>query len=440
MSSANDRKQALLKIVKSALVAMDPESATKSSIKLNDDTLMLGKSALKLGELGRLRVLAIGKGAVGMAKGANAALSTIIEDTLVITNNAGGKHPFKVIEAPHPNPGADSEKAAKAAIDFVTGLGPHDKVLLLLSGGASSLVCLPPDGVDLRSKQKMVELLGRSGASLSDINIVKKHLSAIKGGFFISAAAPGSLITLAMSDTPGDSPDVVGAGIANFDQSTFAQALQVIERNDLTAETPKPVITYLRAGAEGKVAETPKPMLGRQAPPFWIIRSPRDLINAASRACTAVGMATQLPFPLADGPVEEVARRYTAWVAQARSRLIQRPLVMIGGGEPRIKVTGKGDGGRCQHLAMLMAKGIAGQKGATFLAVASDGIDGHESASGAIVTETTGEKAKEKGVKIEKHIEKFDSLNFHTELGTLLPGKAAETAVGDLHLLCLEPG
>ena len=440
MSSANDRKQALLKIVKSAFAAMEPESATKSSIKVNDDTLMLGKSALKLGELGKLRVLAIGKAAVGMAKGATAALSTIIEDTLVITTHSGGKQPFKVLEAPHPIPDGASEKAAKAAIDFVSGLGPHDRVLLMLSSGASSLVCLPPDGVDLRSKQKMTELLLRSGAPLPDINIVRKHLSAIKGGFFISAASPAQIITLAMSDSPNDSVDVVGAGLASFDPSTFAQALQVIEKNDLVSETPKPVMTYLRAGAEGKVAETPKPMLGRPTPPFWITRSPRDLINAASRACSAIGMQTQLPFPLADGPIEEVARRYGHWLAQARSKLIQRPLVMVGGGEPRIKVAGKGEGGRCQHLAMLMAKGLAGDKGATFLAVASDGIDGHEKASGAIVTESTAEKAKEKRVNIDKHIEKFDSLAFHSELGTLIPGKPTDTAVGDLHLLCLEPG
>jgi glycerate 2-kinase len=228
--------------------------------------------------------------------------------------------------------------------------------------------------------------------------------------------------------------------LASFDASTFTQALSVIEKHDLIASTPKPVMTYLRAGAEGKVAETPKPMLGRASPPFWIIRSPRDLINAASRACSAIGMQTQLPFPLADGPIEEVARRYSAWLAQARSKLIQRPLVMVGGGEPRIKVGGKGDGGRCQHLAMLMAKSLAGDKGATFVAVASDGIDGHEKAAGAIVTETTADKAKDKRINLDKHVEKFDSLAFHSELGTLLPGKPTDTAVGDLHLLCLEPG
>lgn len=420
---------------------MDPESATKSSIKVTDDTLWLGRTAIKLGELGKLRVLAIGKAALPMARGAHAALSTIIEDTLVITPYATtGKQPFKVITGPHPIPDSDSEKAAKAALDFVTGLGPHDRILLLLSGGSGSLLCLPPDGIDMRSKAKMTELLLRSGAPTADINTVRKHLSALKGGFFISAASPANIVTLAISDMPGDSADVISAGLATYDASTFAQALSTIEKYDLIADTPKPIMTYLRAGAEGKVAETPKPMLGRPAPPFWLIRSPRDLINSAARACESIGMATQLPFPLAEGPIEETARRYASWVAQARSKLLQRPLVLIGGGEPRIKVAGKGDGGRCMHLALLMAKHLDGDKGAIFIATSSDGIDGHPKASGAMVTDATAAKAKDKKVNLDKALEKFDSFTAHDELGTLLPGKPTETATGDLHLLCLEPG
>ncbi len=440
MSSVNDRKQALLKVVKSALTAMDPESATKASIRVADDTLHIGRTAMKLGELGKLRVLAIGKAAVPMARGAHAALSTIIEDTLAITSASSGKQPFRVISAGHPVPDSDSEKAARAALEFVSGLGPHDRVILLLSSGVGSLVCLPPDGIDLKSKQKMFELLLKSGAPAPELNTVRKHLSAIKGGFFLSAVSPASVITLVLSDMPNDSIDTISAGLASYDASTFAQALSVIEKHDLIAETPKPVMTYLRAGAEGKVAETPKPLLGRPAPPFWIIRSPRDLMNAAARACESIGMTTQLPFPLADGPVEEVARRYAAWIAQARSRLLQRPLVMIGGGEPRVRVAGKGTGGRCQHLALLMAKHIDGDKGAIFLATASDGIDGYEKSSGALVTDATVAKAKDKRMNPDKYIEKFDSFTFHDELGSNLPGKANETAVGDLHMLCLEPG
>jgi glycerate 2-kinase len=440
VSSANDRKQALLKVVKSATTAMDPEVATKSAIRVTDDTLHLGRSALKLGELGKVRVLAVGKAAVPMARGAIAALSTIIEDTLAITAHASGKQSFRVLTAGHPIPDSDSEKAAKAALHFVTGLGPHDRILLLLSSGAGSLMSLPVDGVDMKSEQKMFELLLRSGAPTSDLHIIRKHLSTIKGGFFLNAIAPASIITLALSDLPSDNVDTVSGGLANFDPSTFANALQIIEKYDLVAETPKPVMTYLRAGVEGKVPETPKPLLGKGAPPFWIIRSPRDLVNAAARACEAIGMATQMPFPLADNPIEEVARRYGSWVVQSRAKLLQRPLVLIGGGEPRVKVTGKGTGGRNQHLALLMARHLEGDKGAIFLGVASDGVDGHDKASGAFVTDATAAKAKDKKLNIDKALEKFDSFSIHDELGTALPGKPTETPVGDLHLICLEPG
>lgn len=441
VTSSKDRKENLLKIVRSAIMAMDPEVTTKANIKITEDTLLLGRTSLKLGELGKLRILAIGKASLGMARGAHSALSTIVEDTLVITPQAPtGKLPFKVMTGTHPIPDAASEKAGKAALEFVSGLGPHDRVLVLLSGGASSLVCVPPDGIDLKSKAKMGELLLRSGASIQEINIVRKHLSSIKGGFLLQAAMPAQMVTLAMSDVPNDTTDVIGSGLTSFDTTTFAQALQIIEKFDLITETPKGVMTYLRAGAEGKVAETPKPMLGKQASPVHIVKGPRDLVAAAARACEATGLHTQLPFPLADGPVEDIARRYGAWVVQTRAKLLQRPTVLIGGGEPRVKVTGKGEGGRCQHLGLLMSKYIDGDKGATFIAVATDGIDGHEKAAGACVNESTAKKARDKKMVPEKYAERFDSFAFHDELGTVLPGKATETNVGDLHLLCLEPG
>ncbi len=441
MASANDRKQALLKIVKSAIQSMDPEMSTKSAIRIDGDSVILGKTPLKLGELGRLRVLAIGKAAVGMAKGAHAALSTIVEDTLVITNDTGRGSGFKVIEGSHPLPDAASEKAGKAVLEFVGGLGPHDRVLVLLSGGASAMACVPPDGIDLRSKSKMTELLLRSGASIGEINIVRKHLSSLKGGFLLQAASPAQIITLAISDVPNnDNADSIGSGLTSYDSSTFAQALSIIERYDVVADTPRPVMTYLRAGAEGKVAETPKPLIGRAAPPVHVIRSPRDLVNAASRACENTGMTAQLPYPLADGPIDEIARRYGAWVHQTRSKLLQRPVVLVGGGEPRVRVTGKGEGGRCQHLAMLVAKYIDGDKGATFVAAATDGIDCVEKSSGAAVNDQTAKKARDKKISIDKYAERFDSFKFHTELGTMLPGKPTGTNVGDLHLLCLEPG
>src|SRR5258706_580518 len=126
---------------------MDPEPATKSSIRIDGDVVYLGKTPLKLGELGRLRILAIGKAAIGMTKGAHAALSTIVEDTLVITNDSGRGSGFKVVQGSHPLPDGASEKAGKAALEFVSDLGPSDRVLVLLSGGASSMVCVPPDGI-----------------------------------------------------------------------------------------------------------------------------------------------------------------------------------------------------------------------------------------------------------------------------------------------------
>jgi hydroxypyruvate reductase len=440
VATANDRKQALLKIVKSAIQAMDPEAATKSSIRVEGDIVYLGKTPVKLGELGKLRILAIGKAALGMTRGAHAALSSIIEDTLVITSSTPRGTGFKILEGSHPLPDAASEKAGKAALEFVSDLGPNDRVLLLLSGGAATMVCAPPDGVDLKSKAKMTELLQRSGAPINDINVVRKHLSSIKGGFLLQATAPAQIVTMVISDIPNDYTDAIGAGLASYDSSTFAQALQIIERYDLVSETPRSVMTYLRAGAEGKVAETPKPVIGRQPPPIHIVRSPRDLVNAAARACEATGMAPQLPYPLADGPIEEVARRYGAWMHQTRSKLLQRPIVLVGAGEPRISVKGKNEGGRCQHLALLMVKYLDGDKGATFVAAATDGIDGHDKASGAAITDQTAKKARDKKLSPEKLAEKYDSYKFHNEMGTALPGKATETAVGDLHLLCLEPG
>lgn len=444
MTTANDRKQLLLKIAKAATQAMAPDVAVKQAIKIEQDNIVLGKTEIPLGRLGRLKVLAIGKAALGMAQGAHEVLSVIIADTLVITHEVPPKKlPYKVIQAAHPLPDERSQAAAAAVLNFVKGSGPDDVLLVLLSGGSSSLLCAPVSGVDLKSKAKMTDLLLRSGAAIPEINVVRKHLSSIKGGYLLSAVQPAQLVTLAISDVPGDSPEVIGSGLVTCDTSTFAQALQIIEKYDLVADTPKTVMHHLRLGAEGKIPETPKPQLLVRAAPFYIIRQPRDLINAAARACESMGIVTALPFALLQTPVEDVARRYAAWVHQARSRLIQRPIIMIAGGEPSVKVASKvkAEGGRCQHLALLMAKYLEDDKGASFLALATDGADCMEEVAGAYVTEQTAKKAaKDKKLVIDKVAEKYQSYLFHSAMGTLLPGKPTGTNVGDLHLLCLEPG
>ena len=351
---------------------------------------------------------------------------------LVVTRYGHGVGPLKrieVIEASHPVPDAAGEAAAARLLQMVKGLAPDDLVLCLMSGGASSLLSLPAPGISLADKQAINRALLRSGAAIGDMNAVRKHLSAIKGGRLAEAAWPAHVVTLMISDVPGDDPSVIGSGPTVPDTSTLAQALGVLERYSI--EMPPAVAARLQDPA----AETPKP----DHPAFaqqraTLVATPMAALQAAAAVARAAGVTAILLGDDIEGEAVEVARDMAR---QATALGGPRPCVLISGGETTVTVRGKGRGGRNAEFLLGLAVALDGQPGVFAIACDTDGIDGTEDNAGAVLAPDTLSRARALGLDATARLADNDGYGFFAALGDLVITGPTRTNVNDFRALLL---
>jgi glycerate-2-kinase len=334
------------------------------------------------------------------------------------------------MEAGHPLPDARAEAAARAVMDLVGGLGDSDHLLFLVSGGASSLLALPASGLTLGDKCAATDALMRNGAPIAALNTVRKHLSAIKGGW-LAASTRAAIDTFSLSDVLGNAASSIGSGPTVGDPTDFGDALAIARS---TPAFPARAREHLAAGAAGRLPETPKPGDQRLARSrYLLIAEPADLVYGA---LGAAGDRDLRAFELepADGEVEEVAAAYARLGSDPRSRGV----LQVGVGEPTVRRGGtRGRGGRAQHLALLMACALAGRR-ATFLAAGSDGMDGTTEAAGAIVDGSSWDDMARAGVDRKRAIAEFDSHRALDAVGALVVTGPTRTNLLDLHLLLVE--
>jgi len=395
---------------------------------------------------GRTVVVGAGKAAAAMARAFETAWQDPIEG-LVVTRrgHAVPCERIAVVEASHPVPDAAGAAAARKILDLARGLGPPDQLVCLVSGGASALLALPAPGLSLAEKQAVTRALLRSGATIGEINCVRKHLSAIKGGRLAAAAAPASVVTLAISDVPGDDPAVIGSGPTVPDPTTFADARAVLARYRIAE--PAAIVAHLAAAAE----ETPKPddaLFGRTR--FTLIASPQQALDAAAEAALAQGI---IPIVLSDrieGEARDVAAVHAAIALQLAAGcfrvgrdIVPLPAVLLSGGETSVTVRGEGRGGRnCEFLlglAAALAKNPGGAPGIAALACDTDGIDGTEDNAGAIVYPDTIARAAARGVAIEEALAQNDGYGFFAALGDLVVTGPTLTNVNDFRAILVGP-
>ncbi len=390
---------------------------------------------------GGVRVIATGKAAGVMMRTALDA-GIMIERGLIVSTHWAGEWPASVatVRAGHPIPTEASEAAGRAALDLARGAAADESLLVLLSGGASALLCAPADGITLTDKQATTKLLLEAGASIGELNAVRKHLSAVKGGG-LTAAARCEVTTFALSDVVGpvpDDPGVIGSGPTAPDASTWAEALAVVTRRGVLARLPAAVRDRLEAGARGELAETPKPGDPRLARAAWhLIGSRVDAMDAARNAAIDRGFSTiTIEAPI----VGEARDAGPAFVAQALevSRRLPRPVCVIGAGETTVRVVGKGRGGRNQELALAVAVSLASlAEPAAFLSAGTDGIDGPTDAAGGLVDTTTQARARGLGVDIDASLADNDAYHALDRLGDLVRTGPTDTNVGDLQVLVI---
>ena len=395
---------------------------------------------------GRTLVLGAGKAGGAMAQAveahwpADAPLQGLVVTRYhhIPPRPVGLKQRIEVVEASHPVPDVAGQAAAQRILAMAQGLTRNDLVLCLISGGASALLTLPVDGLTLARKQDLNKALLASGASISEMNCVRKHLSRIKGGRLALACAPARVVTLTISDVPGDDPSIIGSGPTVADTTTCADALAILGRYRI--DVPRAVLQSLEQG----LLETPKPgdpaLEGQQV---HMIATPRQSLEAAADAARAASIQAYILSDEMEGESREVGKVHAALaraVAQ-RGQPFARPCVILSGGEttvtirPRVPGAAKGRGGRAGEFCMGLAQALQGQAGVYALAADTDGIDGVEDNAGAYVTPDSLQRAAALGMKISPYLDRNDAYGFFQPLGDLVVTGPTHTNVNDFRAL-----
>jgi len=400
---------------------------------------------------GRTLVLGAGKAGGSMAAAVdalwpkNAPMSGLVVTRYDYVPPAYKASPgrIEVVEAAHPVPDEAGRRAAQRIAALTQGLTADDLVLCLMSGGASSLLAMPADGVTLEEKQAINKALLRSGAAIDEMNCVRKHLSAIKGGRLAAMCAPAKVVTLLISDVPGDAPEVIGSGPTVPDSTSCADALRILARYGI--EIP----AAARAGLESGRFETPKPgdalFAGHQV---HMIATPRQSLDAAARVARDAGIAVHVLSDEVEGESREVGKVHAAlarYVAK-HGQPFAKPCVILSGGETTVTVKSKGDGplgpgsspgrgGRATEFLLGCAIALQGEPSVHVLAADTDGIDGVEDNAGALVTPSTLARAAAQGLKAQDFLDRNDAYNFFKPLGDLIVPGPTFTNVNDFRAL-----
>lgn len=388
---------------------------------------------------GSIAVIAAGKAAPAMASAAARRLGPRIRAGLVIgASPAETPAGFEFILGGHPLPTGASEAAGRKALALAASLTADETLFVLISGGASALMAVPADGITLDDKRATTQRLLRAGADIHALNTVRKHLSALKGGW-LAARSPGPCHTLVVSDVVGDDPSVIASGPTVADASRFQDALDVLARCDGEDVYPPAVVARLRRGAaaaDAAVLETPKPGDPRLArTSTTIIGSRRDAMAGAVAAAASLGYAIlRLDDPVV-GDARTIAVSHVR-AALARATGIGRPACIVSSGETTVHVTGAGKGGRNQEFA-LAAAGVLAEPGASAVvaSVGTDGIDGPTDAAGAIADPTTIARAHAAGLSPARHLGDNNAYAFFDALGDLIHTGPTGTNVGDLQVI-----
>ena len=384
---------------------------------------------------GRVVVVGAGKASAAMAKAVEDHWDGPLSG-LVVTRygHAVPCERIEIVEAAHPVPDASGEAAARRILDKVQGLGPDDLVLALISGGGSALLSLPAPGLTLDDKRAINAALLRSGAPIDEMNCVRKHLSVIKGGRLAAAAYPARVVTLVISDVPGDDPSAIASGPTVPDPTTFAEARAILAKYGIT--TPTAVIEHLERGAD----ETPKPGDSRLARAETVmIATPQMSLEAAAAVAPQAGVTPLILGDAIEGEAREVGKVMAGIARQAalRGQPARPPCVLISGGETTVTIRGGGRGGRNVEFLLSLAVELGGIAGVFALAGDTDGVDGAEDVAGALVAPDTLARAGEKGVRAKERLADNDGHGFFEALGDQIITGPTLTNVNDFRALLI---
>jgi hydroxypyruvate reductase len=390
---------------------------------------------------GRTLVVGAGKAAASMALAVEQhwPAGAPLEGT-VITRYAHGllTNRITVIEASHPVPDEAGEAAARRILDATKRLGANDLLLALLSGGGSALLSLPVDSVPMADLKAVTRQLLRCGATIQEINAVRKHLSTVQGGR-LAAACKAPVIALLISDVTGDEPTHIASGPCAPDPTTYEDALDILARYECAA--PRTVLETLQRGARGEIAETPKvgdAVFARTR--NRVIATAQQSLKAAAACFEAHGVHAAILGDSVTGEAREVAKVYAALAREIRQhgQPWRPPVALLSGGECTVTVRGKGRGGRCAEFLLSLTNELAGLPGIHAIACDTDGIDGTEDNAGAICSPDSLARARERGLNPDKMLADNDGFGFFSAVGDLIVTGPTRTNVNDYRAILVE--
>ncbi|MEM3547043.1 MAG: glycerate kinase [Candidatus Bathyarchaeia archaeon] len=416
-----------LNILNRVLEGINPVNMIKSNVTRNGSMLNVCGVTFNLDDFQHIYLVGFGKSSHVMSL----IMEQLIGDRIskgfinvyrgVKFKSLTGKVEF--IEAGHPIPDTNGQKGAEEIVRIVSEASEHDLVICLISGGGSSMTPLPADGISLEEKQQVTQLLLKSGATIEEVNAVRKHISAFKGGLLAKYAYPARVVSLIISDVVGDKLDVISSGPTSPDSSTFQDAYRVLVKYNLWHHIPEAVRRRIEAGLNGEVEETPKPRdIVFEKVHNFIIGSNRLACRIAARTAGEIGLNSTILSSVIEGEARHVGSVYGGILFEEALEgcPIKKPAVLIAGGETTVTVRGSGIGGRNQELVLAACMKIRGLRSVAIASIGTDGVDGLTDAAGAIADGKTVQRAFEANLDPEEYLNNNDSYRFFKELNDLV--------------------
>jgi len=420
-----NNRENILDIFYAGLKSVESYDSVRKAISLRDNEIFInGQTTYKTNNFSKLIVVGAGKATAPMAQAVEDIFGELIDDGIIIVKYGHTRPLRKIrqIEASHPLPDTSGLKGTEDITDILKNADAETLVICLLSGGASAMLVSPAGDISLDDKKRVTNLLLKAGATINELNAVRKHISQVKGGRLAEMAYPATIATIILSDVIGDRLDVIASGPTVPDGSTFRDAMVVLAKYNLEDKVPDSVLRYIEKGLKGGAEETPK-----KDKLFFlnvrniIVGSIRKALSAAMVNAELLGYKTEITAPDIQGDVRDAARSLADKAMAVNKSLKSRsvPVCLLSGGETTVCVRGSGKGGRNQELALAFATAIEGEKGITMLSAGTDGTDGPTDAAGAIVDGETIKLALKYKIDPMEYLRNNDSYNFFKTLDSL---------------------
>jgi len=445
-TTSTDRKvrDAILLAFESALLSSNPYQLIIDNVSVSDSILTVGSKQFDLNKFENIIVIGGGKASGPMTQ----ALENLLEDRIThgivnILTGTSVNYPTKKIhlnEAGHPIPTENGMSGAKKMLELAENTCREDLIICLISGGGSAMMALPKEGITLNDKRTVTQLLLRSGATINELNAVRKHLSDFKGGWLAKRAQPATLISLILSDVVGDPLDTISSGPTAPDQTTYQDVADIFYKYKLSEKIPGSIKKILEMGLDGKIPETPKSDDSVFDKVHNIVLGNNRLAClAAKKKLTELGFNTLFLTSHMEGEAKDIGIFLGAIAKEIFSsgNPITRPAAVIVGGETTVTVKGKGLGGRNQEIVLSAASKISKMEGVAIASIGTDGIDGPTDAAGAIIDGKSLLRAQKSGLNNKKMLNDNDSYNFFSKIGDLIITGPTGSNVNDLAVVCI---